>query len=120
MGRHENTHAMHLPTLAELEKLVNMSGTLFIYAATVCKYISQRGSLTEAYCLSDVVNFILEPTFNITQPLDILYGRILDAVYNLTNPRERLDIGMVLKTVVYVFNPVSMIAINGLMEMSIG
>ena len=32
------------PSQAEVESLVNMSGTLFIYAATVCKYITQRGS----------------------------------------------------------------------------
>ena len=38
LGRHD------WPPQAEVESLVNMSGTLFIYAATVCKYIDQRGS----------------------------------------------------------------------------
>ena len=32
------------PPQVEVEKLVDMSGTLFIYAATVCKYVAQRGT----------------------------------------------------------------------------
>jgi len=92
------------PPQAEVESLVNMAGTLFIYAATVCKYIAQRGSYGMPQRLSDVVNFTSETSFGITQPLDGLYKRILDNAYESTNPRERSDIGMVLQVVVYVYN----------------
>ena len=106
------------PPQAEIENLVNMSGTLFIYAATVCKYIDQRGSCGIPQRLSDVVNFISETSFGVTQPLDVLYKRILDTAYESTNPRERSDIGMVLRAIVYVYNPLSMSATSLLVQMS--
>ena len=107
------------PSEAEIESLVNMSGTLFIYAATVCKYVTQRGSSGMPQRLSDVVNFALEPTSGLTQPLDVLYERILDAAYAPANNRERSDIGMVLTVVVYAYNPLSMTAISALVQMPI-
>ncbi|KAF8815108.1 hypothetical protein BYT27DRAFT_7334103 [Phlegmacium glaucopus] len=107
------------PPQAELESLVNMSGTLFIYAATVCKYIAQKGSSSMPQRLSDVVNMTLEATSDVTHPLDILYERILDAAYAFTNKKEREKLDMVLTAVVYVYNPLSMTAISDLMEMPI-
>jgi len=107
------------PSQAEVESLVNMSGTLFIYAATVCKYIAQRGSYGMPQRLSDVFNFTSETSFGVTRPLDGLYKRILDNAYESTNPRERSDIGMVLQAVVYVYNPLSMSAISVLVQMPI-
>jgi hypothetical protein len=58
---------------AEVERLVNMSGTLFIYAATVCKYIAQKGAPGMSQRLSDVVYSKLETTSGVTHPLNILY-----------------------------------------------
>ena len=116
-----NRHELHdWPPQAEVESLVNMSGTLFIYAATVCKYIAQRSSYGMPQRISDVVNFTSETSFGVTQPLDGLYKRILDTAYESTNPRERSDIGMVLQAVVYVYNPLSMSAISVLVQMPIG
>jgi len=108
------------PSQAEVKSLVNMSGSLFIYAATVCKYITQRGSSGRPQPLSDVVNFASETSFGVTQPLDVLYKRILDTAYDSTNPRERSDIGMVLKAVVYIYNPLSMSAISVLVKIPLG
>ena len=113
-SRHHNW-----PTQAELDSLVNMSGTLFIYAATVCKYITQRGSSGMPQRLLDVVNFASETAFGVIQPLYILYTGILDGAYDPANPREKSDIDMVLIAVVYVYNPLSMNAISALMEISI-
>jgi len=107
------------PPQAELESLVNMSGTLFIYAATVCKYIAQKGSSCMPQRLTDVVNLTLETTSGLTNPLDALYERILDAAYALTNQRERSNINMILQAVVYAYNPLSMTAISDLMQMPI-
>ncbi|KAF8813538.1 hypothetical protein BYT27DRAFT_7335127 [Phlegmacium glaucopus] len=116
----QTKHNQHnWPPQDELESIVEMSGTLFIYAATVCKYIAQKGSSSMPQRLSDVVNFTSETTFGITQPLDVLYKRILDIAYDSTNPRERSDIGIVLKAVVYVYNPLSMTAISVLVQIPI-
>ena len=105
----------------EVERLVNMSGALFIYAATVCKYIAQRGTPGMAERLSDVVNSKLEAASisDVTHPLNILYERILDAAYAFTNERERKNINIVLSAVIYAFNPLSINAISALMEIPI-
>jgi len=112
-------HYKHWPPQAELDRLVNMSGTLFIYAATACKYIAQRGSSGMPRRLSDVVNFALGTASGLTHPLDDLYERILDAAYTSANIGERLDMQMVLTAVVYAYNPLSMTAISAMMQMPI-
>ena len=105
------------PPQPEVERLVNMSGTLFIYAATVCKYITQRGSSSMPQRLSDVIHFTLETTSGLTHPLDVLYERILNAAYTFTNQREESNIKLVLTTVVYTYYPLSITAIGGLVKM---
>ena len=107
------------PSQAEVESLVNMSGTLFIYAATVCKYITHRGSSSMPRRLSNVVNFALETTSGLSHPLDVLYTRILDAAYASANKEEGSDIGMVLTVVVYAYNPLSMTSISALVQIPI-
>ena len=107
------------PSEAEVERLVNMSGTLFIYAATVCKYIAQMGSSSMPRHLSDVINFTLETTSGLTTPLYVLYERILNGAYTFTNQRERTNIEMVLTAIVYAYNPLSMTAISALVEIPI-
>ena len=116
VGKHNRPN---WPSQGEVESLVNMSGTLFIYAATVCKYITQRGSFAMPQRLSDVVNFTLETTSGLTTPLNGLYERILNAAYTFTNERERSNIKMVLTAVTYAYNPLSMTAISALMEIPI-
>ena len=107
------------PPQAEVERLAHMSGTLFIYAATVCKYIAQKGALSMSQRLTDVVNSKLEATSGATYPLNILYERILDAAYEFTSEGERKNIDKLLTVVVYVYNPLSIDAIGDLMEMPI-
>ena len=104
------------PSQAEVESLVNMSGTLFIYAATVCKYITQRGSSSMPRRLSDVVNFALETTSGLSHPLDVLYEKIFDATYASASKGEGSDIHMVLTVVVYAYNPLSITAISALVQ----
>ena len=117
LNMHDGSHDW--PPQNEVERLVNMSGALFIYAATVCKYIAQRGSLGMPQRLSDVVNSKLDKTSGVTHPLNILYERILDTAYAFTNEKERKDIDIILKTVVYVYNPLSINAISALMEIPV-
>ena len=117
VGKHNRPN---WPSEAEVESLVNMSGTLFIYAATVCKYITQRGGSSMPQRLSDVVNFTLETTSGLTTPLDVLYERILNAAYTFANQREKSNIQMVLMAIVYAYNPLSMTAISALVKIPIG
>ena len=107
------------PSQFELGRLVTLAGSLFIYAATVCKYIAERGVPSMPQHLTDVINVGSEPTFGVTQPLEVLYERILDAAYGSANPRERSHIGIVLQAVIYVYNPLSMTAISDLVQMPI-
>ena len=78
-------NGVNWPAQAELERLVEMCGTLFIYAATVCKYIAQpeRGKSSMPRRLSDVVNSKLELTSGLNHPLNILYERVLDHQENV-------------------------------------
>ena len=117
VGKHNRPN---WPSEVEVESLVNMSGTLFIYAATVCKYITQRGGSSMPQRLSDVVNFTLETTSGLTTPLDVLYERILNAAYTSANQREKSNIQMVLMAIVYAYNPLSMTAISALVKIPIG
>ena len=116
VGKHNRPN---WPSEAEVESLVDMSGTLFIYAATVCKYITQRGGSSMSQRLSDVVNFTLETTSGLTAPLDVLYERILNAAYTFSNQREKSNIQMVLMTIVYAYNPLSITAISALVKIPI-
>ena len=116
VGKHNKPN---WPSEAEVESLVNMSGILFIYAATVCKYITQRGGSSMPQHLSDVVNFTSETTSGLTAPLDVLYERILNAAYAFANQREKSNIQIVLMAVVYAYNPLSMTTISALVKMPI-
>ena len=115
---HDKYSRPNWPAQAELESLVDMCGTLFIYAATVCKYVAQRGRSSMPGRLSDVVKCKLESS-GLDHPLHILYERILHAAYADANDREILEINMALTAVVYVYNPLSIGAISALMQMSI-
>ena len=116
VGKHNRPN---WPSEAEVESLVNMSGTLFIYAATVCKYITQRGGSSMPQRLSDVVNSTLESTSGLTTPLDVLYERILNGAYTFANEREKSNIQMVLMAIVYAYNPLSITGISALMKIPI-
>ena len=115
---HDKCNRPNWPAQAELKMLVDKCGILFIYAATVCKYVAQRGRSSMPGRLSDVVNSKLE-TSGLNQPLHILYERILQSAYADANDREKLEIDTVLRAAVYVYNPLSIAAISALMQMSI-
>ena len=116
---HDKYNSPNSPTQAELERLVHMCGTLFIYAATVCKYVAQRGRSGMPRRLSDVVNSNLGITSCLNDPLHTLYERILHAAYDLANDGEKLEIDVVTTAVVYVYNPLSIAAISALTQMPI-
>jgi WD40 repeat protein len=103
------------PPEDRLNTLVRLSGTLFIYAATACKYVGGGGSIVER--LEDVTdispNSPNSPNSE-TSALDDLYGRILSDAFQVANAREKGEIQKVLRAVVSVRTPLS---INGLSKL---
>ena len=61
------------PPEDRLNTLVRLSGTLFIYAATACKYVGGGGSIVRR--LEDVTNILPNLPNSETSALDDLYGR---------------------------------------------
>ena len=94
------------PPEDRLNTLVHLSGTLFIYAATACKYIGDGGSIVKR--LEDVTD--ISPD----SPNDDLYGRILSDAFRVANAREKDEIQKVLRAVISVRTPLS---INGLSKL---
>ena len=101
------------PPEDRLNTLVRLSGTLFIYAATACKYVGGGGSIMER--LEDVTDISSPNSPNSeTSTLDNLYGRILSAAFRAANAREKDEIQKVLRAVTNVRTPLS---INGLSKL---
>ena len=109
-GRTTGTPINGWPPEDRLKTLVRLSGTLFIYAATACKYVG-GGSIVER--LEDVTDISPNSPNGETSALDDLYGRILSAAFKKSgaNAREKDRIQKVLRAVVSVYSPLS---INGL------
>ena len=74
------------PPEDRLNTLVRLSGTLFIYAATACKYVGGGGSIVER--LEDVTDISPDSSSGETSALDDLYGRILSDAFRVANARE--------------------------------
>ena len=91
------TAGMHIngwPPEDRLNTLVCLSGTLFIYAATACKYVGSGGSIVER--LEDVTDISSNSPNGETSALDDLYDRILSAAFQVANAREKGEIQKVL------------------------
>ena len=102
------------PPEDRLKTLVRLSGSLFIYAATACKYVGGGGSIVDR--LADVTDILPNSPNGETSALDKLYGRILSAAFQGANAREKDEIQMVLRAVVSVRSPLS---IDGLSDLLI-
>ena len=96
------------PPEDRLNTLVRLSGTLFIYAATACKYVGGGGSFVER--LEDVTDISPNSPNSETSALDDLYGRILSAAFRVANAREKDEVRRELRAVISVRTPLS---ING-------
>ena len=97
------------PPEDRLNTLVRLSGTLFIYAATACKYVGGGGSIVDR--LEDVTDISPNSPNNETSALGDLYRRILSDTFRVANAREKDEIQKVLRAVITVHTPLS---INGL------
>ncbi|KDN33357.1 hypothetical protein RSAG8_13552, partial [Rhizoctonia solani AG-8 WAC10335] len=109
------------PSQSEIEKLVERAGVLFIYAATVIRYVgyddfgrNPRSRLDAVLGMSKQ-----EPGVAQTQEIDQLYGAILETAINDTKleETERDDIKLVLNTVVCAKSPLTVDALNALLKL---
>ena len=113
-GRMVGTAISDWPPEDRLRTLVRLSGALFIYAATACKYVGGGGNIVRR--LKDVTDISPNSPNNETLALDGLYGRILSAAVERANPTERKEIQKVLRAVVSVRTPLSIYGLSKLLE----
>ena len=78
------------PPEDRLKTLVRLLGTLFIYAATACKYVGGGGSIADR--LADVTDISPNSSNGETSALDDLYSRIVSAAFERANAREKDEI----------------------------
>ncbi|CUA76103.1 Kinesin-like protein KIF21B [Homo sapiens] [Rhizoctonia solani] len=97
------------PSASEIAELVRRSGALFIYAATLVRYIKSDGRLANPHNrLKSVLNITHEKTKQHEQ-IDALYTAILESVLNhdKLEAKEANDIRAVLQTVLFAQEPIS-------------
>ncbi|KDN41994.1 hypothetical protein RSAG8_07039, partial [Rhizoctonia solani AG-8 WAC10335] len=103
---------------AEIEQLVQRSGTLFIYAATLVRYIRSGKRLADPHKrLRSVLGLTPESTKKHTQ-IDALYTAVLRSALNEDELEadETEDIRVVLRTVLFAQEPISVETIAELAE----
>ncbi|KDN34260.1 hypothetical protein RSAG8_12649, partial [Rhizoctonia solani AG-8 WAC10335] len=109
------------PSESDIKKLVECAGVLFIYAATVIHYVgyddfgrNPRSRLNAVLGTSKQ-----KPGVAQTQEIDQLYGAILETAISDTKleETERDDMKLVLNTVVCAKAPLTVNALNGLLNL---
>ncbi|CAE6383974.1 unnamed protein product [Rhizoctonia solani] len=95
------------PSASDIDELVKRSGALFIYAATLVRYINSGKRLNPHDRLRSVLDMAHETTKHHTQ-IDELYTAILKSVLNDNElePYEKYDIQVVLRTVLLAQEPI--------------
>ncbi|KAH7323322.1 hypothetical protein B0J17DRAFT_742724 [Rhizoctonia solani] len=108
------------PSELEVEKLADQAGLLFIYAATVIRYVSYDGFQRNPHARLKTVLYMTEQCGKAqTQEIDNLYTLILTAAFDDANleERERDDMKLVLNTVICAQQPLTTGALTGLLEL---
>ncbi|KAF5370290.1 hypothetical protein D9758_006970 [Tetrapyrgos nigripes] len=92
---------------SNVNKLANMSGKLFIYAATIVKFILEADSFNAKKRMNRVLDLKYKPEKHQTKGLDELYDTILDnSMENLVSEEKEHHLS-ILHTVITVCRPVS-------------
>lgn len=105
---------------SQLATLVESAGVLFIYAATVARYIrSETSHVAREKRLESVLSASAPASSIRNKNIDVLYSTILDSAFN--NPdlededRERMK--LVLDTVICAQEPLTVDALSGLLQL---
>ncbi|KAF4612632.1 hypothetical protein D9613_011804 [Agrocybe pediades] len=111
-----------VPSEDILDELARLSGNLFIYAATVARYVNPEGvkpNLSERR-LQAILD-ISSPTSGLLlyQEIDDLYTKILDGAFNPKEYelKERENAALILRTVVCTMEPMSTRALSVLLAL---
>ncbi|CAE6496932.1 unnamed protein product [Rhizoctonia solani] len=108
------------PSLVEIEKLVERAGVLFIYAATVVRYVGHDNFRRQP---RQRLKMVLETTKKQggaqTKAIDELYGAILEAAVNddQLELEDIDDMKLILNTVICAKAPLTVDALNGLLNL---
>ena len=102
------------PPQSEISALLDRSGTLFIYAATAIRYISQGGLLYYKSGLSAMANGDIKSSKLQTSTIDGLYEHILDQACELKEESEVIPMRQLVSMVVFLRNPLSIRPISSL------
>ncbi|KAG9125403.1 hypothetical protein FRC07_007723 [Ceratobasidium sp. 392] len=106
---------------ADLNTLVERSGVLFIYAATVARYIGSDNFSRGAKRLREVLNVSSGSSNNSDKEIDAVYTAILEAAFKdptLTNS-DRAEMQLVLHAVICAQEPLSVDTIGGLLKLDV-
>ncbi|KAF8593498.1 hypothetical protein BDV93DRAFT_399154, partial [Ceratobasidium sp. AG-I] len=108
-------------TDAILEKLVNQSGVLFIYAATVARYIAVDNFSRSARRLAQILATSNSSHARSSVEVDALYGDILKAALDdkALDDYERKEMEDVLQTVICAQEPLTVGVIAGLLNLNV-
>jgi hypothetical protein len=124
--RHEHTLALQAdqwPTLLQMDRLVDLTGEFFIYAATVLKFVGDSNFSPEQR-LSQILQHgsATSSCNNHFSQIDDLYKDVLELVTaddtGRANAELRQRVGVLLRTVVLLEEPVSTNALAHLMGVS--
>ncbi|QRW26131.1 Vegetative incompatibility protein HET-E-1 [Rhizoctonia solani] len=103
------------PSRSEIEQLAQRSGTLFIYAATLVRYISGKRSRDARRRLLSVLDITSEPLKKQTHQIDALYTAVLNSALSEDGLEDKLeDIRLVLWTVLLAQEPIGLETIANL------
>ncbi|CAE6535215.1 unnamed protein product, partial [Rhizoctonia solani] len=107
------------PSESVIDKLVERSGVLFIYAATVVRYVGWDNFQRSDRRLQTVLDTFNQQSTVQTSEIDQLYHTILDAAVNdkWLEQVERDDIKLILNTVVCAKTPLTVKALQGLLKL---
>jgi hypothetical protein len=104
---------------ADLERLTQRAGVLFIYAATAARYIAADNFSRSVKRLKLVLDASASSRNNSDKDIDVLYATILDAAFNDTNLErsEKEEMDHVLHTVICAQEPLTMDVMAKLLEL---
>ncbi|CUA72700.1 Notchless protein homolog 1 [Mus musculus] [Rhizoctonia solani] len=107
------------PSDLVIDKLVERSGVLFIYAATVVRYVGRDNFQKSKTRLQSVLNISNQKGTVQTKEIDQLYHTILEAAVNdkWLEQVEREDIKLILHTVVCAKAPLTVKGLHGLLKL---
>ena len=93
------------PPQSEISALLDRSGTLFIYAATAIRYISQGGPLYKSR-LSAMANPDIKSASKLqTSAIDGLYGHILEQACESKEESEVIPMRQLVSMIIFLRNP---------------